>query len=248
VQVEAITFDFFDTLVSHAGGFGGRGRRVMEYLESHGIGSDPWEHQVLYDVFESHAREYSPTFLPEDEDRYHARMAERLFRRLKVKEAEALAPAHGAEVWRRIGPASLEVFPDVRPTLERLREEGYRLAVVSNWQCGLGHFCIELGLGDLFRTTVVSAEVGVEKPDPRIFERACHELGTEPRRVLHVGDSAEEDVGGARAAGLRSVLISRSRATAPPDTACVRTLEELSALVGPAPRWSRSSGALDHGR
>lgn len=234
VVVEAITFDFFNTLVSHRDGMGGRGKRVMEYLRSHGIESAAWEHRVLYDVFEPHAREYSPTFSTEEKDRYHVRMAERLFRRLKVRMAGQRAAHHATEIWQLIGPHSLEVFPDVRSTLERLHGEGYRLAVVSNWQCGLEHFCVELGLGDLFHAVLVSAEVGVEKPDRRIFEDACRHLDTEPGRVLHVGDSPDEDVAGAQAAGLKSLLICRDHETAPAGSACIRTLEELPGLVKPA--------------
>nr|MCH9684566.1 HAD-IA family hydrolase [Deltaproteobacteria bacterium] len=47
----------------------------------------------------------------------------------------------------------------------------------------------------------ISAEVGVEKPDPRIFARACERVGVEPAAALHVGDDAGDDVGGARGAG-----------------------------------------------
>ncbi|MEJ2216173.1 MAG: HAD family hydrolase [Gemmatimonadota bacterium] len=236
VAVEAITFDFFNTLVSHRDGMGGRGKQVMEYLQSHGIESEPWEHQVLYDVFEPHAREYSPAFSAEEKDRYHVRVAERLFRRLKVGMAAQRAAHHATEMWQLIGPRSLEVFPDVRPTLERLREEGYRLAVVSNWQCGLGHFCVELGLGGLFRAVIVSAEVGAEKPDRRMFEEACRHLKTEPRQVLHVGDSPDEDVEGAQAAGLNALLICRDHDAAPAGSTCIRTLEELPGRVKPANR------------
>jgi len=58
-----------------------------------------------------------------------------------------------------------------------------------------------LGVLEWIDTAVISAEVGMEKPDPRIFHHACERLGVEPAAALHVGDDVEDDVAGARAAG-----------------------------------------------
>ena len=54
-----MTFDFYNTLVCHRSGHG-RGRALMEYLGEQGLSSDPWEHQVLYDLFARHDAEYGP--------------------------------------------------------------------------------------------------------------------------------------------------------------------------------------------
>lgn len=227
----AVTFDFFNTLAYHPPG-GGRGLNVMEYLRRRGLDSDPWEHQVLYDVFEPHGREYSPAFSAAQKERYLVRLTERLFQRLNVSCGAAAAADHAAAIWELIGPSSLVVFNDVRATLERLRVAGYRLAVISNWQCGLGHFCEELGLRRLFDHIVASAEVGHEKPGPEIFHEACRRLGVAPQRVLHVGDTPADDIEGAARAGIRAVLVCRD--SVPPAFTGERigSLDEVLRLPG----------------
>ncbi|HSL70980.1 MAG TPA: HAD family hydrolase [Longimicrobiales bacterium] len=211
VGVEAVTLDFYNTLVFHRGS--GRGARLMEFLQAEGLASDPWEHQVLYDVFEPHAREYSPAHSSTEKHAYLSRLAERVFQRLNVRAAPGAAAGHATTIWELIGPHSLTVFPDVRPALDRLTTAGYRLAVISNWQCGLAHFCTELGIAQYFEHVVSSAEVGCAKPSREIFELACQRLGVAPDRVLHVGDTPADDLEGAHAAGMRAVLIDRDHQT-----------------------------------
>jgi HAD superfamily hydrolase (TIGR01509 family) len=99
----------------------------------------------------------------------------------------------------------------VVPVLESLQREGLPVAVVSNWQCGLGHFCVELGIGHLLDHVVASAEVGRAKPDAEIFREACRRLGTPPERTLHVGDTITDDLDGARNAGLQAILVRQTR-------------------------------------
>ncbi|MGH7474959.1 MAG: HAD family hydrolase [Longimicrobiales bacterium] len=230
--LQAVTFDFFNTLVSHRRGGRGRGSLLMEYLRSQGLESDPWEHQVLYDIFEPHAREYAPDRSPVEKHRYLCRLAERVFDRLSVRADIHEAQHHAVRIWEVIGPTSLAVFPDVPLTLERLRAAGYQLAVVSNWQCGLQHFCVELGIGDLFEHVVGSAEIGYAKPRREIFEEACRRLGAPPHRVLHVGDTLEDDVEGARGAGMHAVLITRQGEDAELTGAGIRGLEGVLQMLG----------------
>ncbi len=80
-------------------------------------------------------------------------------------------------------------------------ERGMRVAVVSNWDVRLRETLRALGVLDWVDAAIISAEVGVEKPDPAIFHRACERLAVAPERALHVGDDPGDDVLGARAAG-----------------------------------------------
>jgi HAD superfamily hydrolase (TIGR01549 family) len=181
----------------------------MEYIQGAGLESDPWEHQVLYDVFEPHAREYSPTQSIEAKRRYRLRFAERVFDRLNIRGSGAVAADHAAEFWRLLGPASLALYSDVTSVLEGLKRRGLPVAVVSNWQCGLTHFCTDLGIGGMLDDVVASAEVGSAKPEPEIFHEACRLLGVSPKSTLHVGDSTVDDFEGARQAGLQAILVKR---------------------------------------
>ena len=72
------------------------------------------------------------------------------------------------------------VREEVEPVLGALQKEGFRLAVVSNWDRRLHTLLEDLGLAGRFETIVVSSEVGHAKPDPRIFRAAVKRFGLEP--------------------------------------------------------------------
>ncbi len=229
-RVEAITFDFFDTLVFHREGRG-RGRLLMEYLQAHGLRSAPWEHHVLYDVFESHDTEYSPEAPQDQRDEYYALVAQRVFERLKVPASEEDAARHASSLWQILGPACFDVFPDALEALRTLTAEGYPLAMISNWQCGLRHYCSELGLFQYFDHILGSADLGVAKPDGRIFADACSRLGVPADRVLHVGDTLADDYEGGEAAGLLAVLVDREPGATPRAARVIHGLDELPPML-----------------
>lgn len=102
-----------------------------------------------------------------------------------------------------------DVYPDVEPALAGLRDRGLTLIAVSNWDCSLPRVLERCGLDGLLDSTVTSAGTGSRKPDPGIFRAALEVAGCEPAEALHVGDTPEEDVVGARAAGIRPLLIDR---------------------------------------
>ena len=102
-----------------------------------------------------------------------------------------------------------DAYPDAVPALRELRERGLRLVAVSNWDCSLPAVLERCGLGELLDGAVSSAVAGARKPDPSIFEPALELARCGPEQAIHVGDTAAEDVVGARAAGIRSLLIDR---------------------------------------
>jgi putative hydrolase of the HAD superfamily len=118
-------------------------------------------------------------------------------------------------------------YPEVPAVLERLRAGGARLAVVSNWDISLHDVLERTELRALVDTVVISAELGVAKPDPAIFRAALERLGAQPSEAIHVGDSIEHDVAGARAAGLEAVLVARNGAQAPDGVRVVASLDGL---------------------
>jgi putative hydrolase of the HAD superfamily len=71
--------------------------------------------------------------------------------------------------------------------------------MVSNWDCALEEQVERAGLAHLFETVVASAVVGIEKPDPGIFQIALERLGVAAGRTLHIGDESNDEVGAARA-------------------------------------------------
>jgi len=120
-----------------------------------------------------------------------------------------------------------EAFDDAVPALQRARERGQRIVVVSNWDCSLGEVLARLGLGSWLDAVLTSAEVHAAKPSPLISQRALDLAGVCPADALHVGDSVAEDVEGARAAGIPVLLLSREGRPAPPGVATIASLTEL---------------------
>jgi HAD superfamily hydrolase (TIGR01549 family) len=98
---------------------------------------------------------------------------------------------------------------DVPLALVRFHRLGLKLGVVSNANGTLRAKLERLGLAAHFAFVLDSHEEGVEKPDPRLFERALSRAGAERETTLHAGDLYQVDVVGARAAGLRVVLVDR---------------------------------------
>lgn len=225
-QIEAISLDFYNTLIFHREG-PGRGHALIEYLETHGFEHAPWEHGVLYDVFEDHDTRYSPAGSPEERQAYYAYLAGRVFERLGVPSSNGDASRHAAELWRILGPDCFDLFPDALPTLAALRAQGYPIVIVSNWQAGLRHFCTELGLSGYVDHVVGSADFGVAKPERAIFHEACDRLGLPPEQVVHVGDTPVDDYEGGRAAGLRVILLQRETGASADVEAVIHGLDEL---------------------
>ncbi|MCB9831587.1 MAG: HAD-IA family hydrolase [Planctomycetes bacterium] len=102
------------------------------------------------------------------------------------------------EAWRPIAGA--------RETLEALEDRDLVLAVVSNWHGALHGILAAHRLDRHFDLVLTSAEAGRKKPHPEIWREAFRRLDIAPRRCLHLGDSPEDDVLGARAAGLEALL------------------------------------------
>jgi len=125
-------------------------------------------------------------------------------------------------------------YPDAAPTLAALRSAGIRLSVVSNWDCSLRSVLAEVGLAGAVDAVVVSAEVGAQKPDAPIFVAALAALRCTAEESVFVGDSFEIDVAGARAAGLRAILLDRVARHAGDASERIFSLADLLALVLPS--------------
>ena len=137
---------------------------------------------------------------------------------------------HAAARRAMLGALSFEPYPEVAGVLRELRVRGHALVVVSNWDCSLPGWLEGAGLRDLLDDVVSSAAVGAAKPDPAIFAAALERADARPEDAVHVGDSLEKDVAGARAAGIRPVLVYRDGGP-PGGVEAIGTLSELPSLL-----------------
>jgi len=126
-----------------------------------------------------------------------------------------------------------DVLEGVRPSLERFRSAGLRLAAVSNSNGTLRRLFDRLGFTPAFEVILDSRVEGVEKPDPRIFHIALERLGAPAGSALHVGDFYNVDVVGARAAGVRPVLVDEAGLYPDADCPRVHSLAGLASHLVP---------------
>lgn len=125
----------------------------------------------------------------------------------------------------------VEILPDVRPALARLKRV-FTLASLSNGNADLAR----IGLDSAFAVSLNARQIGAGKPDRRCFERLADELRLAPRNILYVGDDPWLDVAAAREAGCRSAWMNRRASPWPAELApadlTVRDCGELAALLG----------------
>ena len=135
-------------------------------------------------------------------------------RELDLDAFYEVAYSHFAEtgVW--------ELYPEVIEVLAQLRPR-FDLAVVSNFDGRLRVILEQLGVTQFFSHIFLSSELGADKPDPLIYERALKLSGLAPNETLHVGDDPVRDWQGAKAAGLSLFRLERRR----------NSLRDLLALV-----------------
>lgn len=108
----------------------------------------------------------------------------------------------GTSVWR--------LYPEVKDVLKELKKRGVLLGIISNWDSRLLKLCEDLELKEYFEFILISAVFGVAKPNPKIFEEGLKKVGVLASETVYVGDSLEDDVGGAGRAKIRALWLDRS--------------------------------------
>ena len=131
------------------------------------------------------------------------------------------------------GVTNAILYEDVVPTLEHLRDVGFKLAIVSNWDTPLDPLTERLGIADYFDAIIAShdARIRSEKPDPHIFNYALTAVGVSEVEVVHVGDTYEADIVGARDVGIRPILLDRDGTQADRWDETIQSLSELPELL-----------------
>jgi putative hydrolase of the HAD superfamily len=108
------------------------------------------------------------------------------------------------------GRETYRLFEDVQELFATLKKARIPLALITNGASDAQRAKLRaLDIEHLFDVVIVSAEVGIAKPDAAIFALAMQHLGVQPDCVWHVGDNLSTDVAGARAAGIGSVWLNR---------------------------------------
>jgi HAD superfamily hydrolase (TIGR01549 family) len=237
-MLQAVTFDFWNTLVTDAHGperEARRARLVGEELEALGAGVPS---VVVDEALRSTFDFFDRVWIGEHRTPLCGELVDALFATLGVR-----APA---EVHDRVVAAFEELVLEMPPGLTpgaldavpRLAER-YRLAVICDTGYSPGRVLRALlqryGLLHHFRYLFFSDEHGMSKPDERVFRHTLAELGVGPAEAVHVGDIQRTDIAGAQAVGMTAAhYIGANDSDARSSTAdlIVRRFAELPAMLG----------------
>ncbi|HET9919312.1 MAG TPA: HAD-IA family hydrolase [Ktedonobacteraceae bacterium] len=128
---------------------------------------------------------------------------------------------------------SWQLYDDVLPTLQALKQHGYTLGVISDWGVSLGPILSRHKLTRYFDCVLISAVAQYAKPSPALYELALQRANAIGDYTLHIGDSYIHDVLGARAVGMTPVLLDRRNQLQESNVDCllVHSLLELLDLL-----------------
>jgi putative hydrolase of the HAD superfamily len=210
-MLKAVFFDAAGTLIDTAEPVGRTYARLAREF-----GADASE-QAVEAAFRHAFGAAPPLAFGPGRDRAELRALERQWWRERVRETfrELGAPvdfdAYFAALFAHFAqPAHWSADPEALGLLLRLKERGFSVGVISNFDARIYGIFDGLGLLNLFDSVTISSEAGYAKPDREVFAAALARHAIEPREALHVGDSHKLDFEGARAAGLAAVLLDRA--------------------------------------
>jgi len=129
------------------------------------------------------------------------------------------------------GPNQWVLYQETLGVLKALKEQGFELGIISNFDTRLFNVLRGLGLADLFDTVTISSLARAAKPAPQIFRVALGKHAVDPDEALHVGDSMRDDFQGASQAGLSAVLVDRSQSDVPSHSPSVKSLEDIPRFI-----------------
>lgn len=223
MNVSGVVFDLFGSIV--------RGYTTIEYdcmlsAIAHALGVPPADFKMAWTAtFSQRVRgEYGSV----------AGALKSLAQRLGVEPSDE---AIGAGIRARISAVrrALRPFPGALSVLEYLRNGQVRLGLVSNCSSPVPELWRRHAAAPLLDVAVFSSEVGISKPDPRIFILVSERLGLEPTACVYVGDGGSDELTGAAEVGMHPIRVETDQFRIDPETAewpAIKTLSELPNLIG----------------
>lgn len=193
-MIKGICLDLFHTLVDVGNVPDHVGRYTADVL---GIDRETWNRACFSDAHE--------ITRPTD----HFESVKLLAHSINPQLDEELIREAVQDRQRRFDHALIELEDSLLEALRALRQRDLKLALVSNASSGEVAAWGRSPMANLFDSAIFSCEVGSRKPEAHIYQTALRELGLAPEECLFVGDGGSDEHLGARACGLRTVLITR---------------------------------------
>ena len=229
-RIDAVLFDLDDTLHDDTMAYQSAARRVAaEVAAERGIDAD-----AFFRAYADEADGFWNRLSADDLRTSIGNVRRRLWTKALTKlgiDDEALA-TRSAEHYNAYRHEYFALYPGAAALLRALRASGKRLGLVTNGFAETHHDKIAtLKIRDAFDAIFVADEVGMVKPDPRLFVHACKMLGVAPEHAAMVGDRYERDMRGAIEAGLFTIWVNTRKETlppgAPPPDATVPTINDV---------------------
>ena len=223
MKLRAVIFDLDNTLYDYDAAHEVAFRRLCAYAQTT-LGLPEADFRAVYDsVMDEQITRAGGEFAA-----IHNRMIRFQMILERVGKPILYAPEMADLYWDAFLDAC-EPVPGVREALDALRET-YRVGVGTNMTADYQFRKLQkLGLLALIDFMVSSEEVGVEKPERKLFEACAVKAGCKPEECVFVGDNMTHDVRGAEAAGMRAVWLSGK--TPPEGVTRIRTVAELPGLL-----------------
>ncbi len=210
----SVTFDLWDTLLNDQPGYDRERREIrcagmMNVLNSHGL--KPSRNRLLA------AYDKSGTWLQTAWQTHQEISTLDQARRIATEAVERLP--ENTELTQELENAYVKPVLELPPllsdeaieTLKGINDRSLRIGLICNIGRSSGKILRDLlrnlQILDFFTATIFSDEIGIRKPDKRIFEAAASRLNVEISTIVHIGDHPEADAWGAKQAGMKAVLL-----------------------------------------
>ena len=229
-MVDAVAFDFGQTLVNSADGFRSAEHRAQRSIFK-ALGLGAWE-EFISGYRSVRARRMKGSRFSRQE------MWREVIARHGGHVDEVLLDQWEREYWKTV-EQSTQPFPEAKSVLEKLGIR-YRLAVITNTQRQLAYDVPGVSqfnqLESYFEVIVIAGSAGIPpKPDPKPFLTCLERLGLSPDRVVYVGDDWAVDIAGAQNVGIRPIWLKHHSVVRnwPEVTTDVPVISSLNELLDP---------------
>ncbi len=218
---DAVLFDWCGTLVEYPT----KERRFRQVLQRLGR---PHDEQAAAELAIAYRQAASHPDAVESDQQCDLSAANHAATKLLICELAGIDDELAAGIEQSYGDlTTYPTYPETADVIRALHQRGLEMVIVSDFHVDLRPHLASIGVLDLISGCAISCEVGVTKPDHRIFDAALSMLRAPAERCLMVGDNPRPD-GGAAALGITTLIIPLQRAPRPP------LLERVTSLASPA--------------
>jgi len=204
-EIKTVLFDVDDTLFSTTA-FAGRARRnAVRAMIAAGLEVE--EERAAQELSEVLA-EFSSNY-----EHHYDRLLQRLGKDTFAGKNPALIVAAGVVAYHDTKFRELEPFGDARPLLTSLQAAGIQTGVITHgWTTKQSEKLVRLGLVPYLDPAAIfiTDQIGISKPNPKLYARALEELGRKPDEVIYVGDSPRHDIAPPQSIGMVAVWVRRA--------------------------------------